>query len=584
MITKNHPSAYAELFKKAQDVLSIYGSGDFKNVKISNIDDYFGCLAELARIENENENIDPIFTILPATEETFNIDANKRTISIPDNFAKYGVGVQGDEIAEILYFSIDRYFDAMDLSEMDIIVQWRHSTDNDIVEFLSATYKKSLSLQPGKIVFGWPITSDMTNRSGNIQFSIRFYRRENSELIYSFSTLPTNIKIQAGLNFSLSPEDTNLAINKNAQIYSNLRNSKPAEVGYIIASPVYEAYYLLDGNNFIIPNEDLTYDLGSKFVVKAVIPANTPNDEYISGAGIAYTWYNKENNNEVLSTHIYKEDPRTSYNPNEIYYIKEIDESGVEYYNPYYIVGDNNPFDDKNSDGEPITLYTRHSLFEPSAAGTYYAIAKNVYAEKPGANKMVSSKEWIVPHPQEPLFEYNPSSKELIMEESGAEIMITPSVADNGVLSFSWKYNEIDNNFINAISLGNNNLNTYMATKEGYYFVEASNSKNADSITIHSSAVWAHFKASELGDITHYVNGEATTNYAVEIGSNLKVSVEAPMHSSKIEYQWYKNGVAIEGAVNQTLENVEQGNYYCILKNTYKGTVSNEKQSATFKV
>ena len=71
--------------------------------RLNNIDDYFACLAELARIENEYpEQIDPIFTILPATEQTFNIDADKRSIAIPENFAKYGVGVQGDEIAEIL--------------------------------------------------------------------------------------------------------------------------------------------------------------------------------------------------------------------------------------------------------------------------------------------------------------------------------------------------------------------------------------------------------------------------------------------------------------------------------------------------
>jgi hypothetical protein len=125
MITKNHPSAYADLFAKATEALRAHGSTDaFKNATIVNIDDYFACLAELARIENDPniKNIDPIFTILPATEQTFDIDANKRTISIPENFAKYGVGVQGDEIAEILYFSIDRYFDAMDLAEMDIIV------------------------------------------------------------------------------------------------------------------------------------------------------------------------------------------------------------------------------------------------------------------------------------------------------------------------------------------------------------------------------------------------------------------------------------------------------------------------------
>jgi hypothetical protein len=90
MITKNHPSAYAELFKKAVDALNKYS--EHKNATISNIDEYFGYLKTLAEIENTNK-LDPIFTILPATEDTFNIDANSRKISIPDNFAKNGVGV-----------------------------------------------------------------------------------------------------------------------------------------------------------------------------------------------------------------------------------------------------------------------------------------------------------------------------------------------------------------------------------------------------------------------------------------------------------------------------------------------------------
>ena len=123
MITKNHATAYASLFKKAEEVLTKY-STEFANQSIGNIDDYFACLKTLATLENEHpEEIDPIFTILPATEQTFDIDANTREIKVPENFAKYGVGVQGDEIAEILYFSIDRFFDAMDLAQKEILIQ-----------------------------------------------------------------------------------------------------------------------------------------------------------------------------------------------------------------------------------------------------------------------------------------------------------------------------------------------------------------------------------------------------------------------------------------------------------------------------
>ena len=83
MITKNHATAYASLFKKAEEVLTKY-STEFANQSIGNIDDYFACLKTLATLENEHpEEIDPIFTILPATEQTFDIDANTREIKVP---------------------------------------------------------------------------------------------------------------------------------------------------------------------------------------------------------------------------------------------------------------------------------------------------------------------------------------------------------------------------------------------------------------------------------------------------------------------------------------------------------------------
>jgi hypothetical protein len=55
------------------------------------------------------------YLMLPLDEEPFKINANSRTISIPTNFAKYGVSLTGDQRAETLLFEIDRYFDFVDL-------------------------------------------------------------------------------------------------------------------------------------------------------------------------------------------------------------------------------------------------------------------------------------------------------------------------------------------------------------------------------------------------------------------------------------------------------------------------------------
>jgi len=93
-----------------------------------------------------------IYTRLPLDEPPFFIDANKRTIEVPKDFAANGVSVQGDEIAEILFFKIDRFFDATDLNECDIYVQWRSSEldeNGKPKEGVSKTWIKDIESEPG---------------------------------------------------------------------------------------------------------------------------------------------------------------------------------------------------------------------------------------------------------------------------------------------------------------------------------------------------------------------------------------------------------------------------------------------------
>lgn len=593
MITKNHPSAYAELFAKAKKALSEYGTGDFKTAPMNNIDDYFACLAELARIENDYpEQIDPIFTILPATEQTFNIDADKRTIAIPENFAKYGVGVQGDEIAEILYFSIDRYFDAMDLAEMDIIVQWAHESD-DNVNNLSATYKRSLTLQPGKIVFGWPITSEITERPGKINFSIRFYRRgldaNNNEILeYSFSTLTTTIKIQTGLDFELDEQSVKAAYNKNSLIYKNLRNSKKAEIGYVIAAPNFTGYFTqiseeVEGENgeMVVvtrlvatkPAED-QYDLPVVFVAKAAVNP-VSDDEYISGSGLSYSWFKKLNSGDELqeSVHLYVEVPaNATYNPNELYYEKKIvtdpEDGTYEVYEPYYVTGDNNPLDDG------VVLYTRHSKFSPIKAGTYYSRATNRYAV--GAEKSIDSTTWVIPGAVPVSFAY-PSGKNALLETDEGATLNIETTAATGTTSVQWYYNAAADKIDEATPISDAINNNYVATEEGYYYLKATNTRNEESLISNSEAVMANFDASMPVISNHYINNVAQNqeapSYAAEIGNSLKVTIDTLAYSSEVTYEWVRVSGETETHMvdGDMLEVTETGNYKCIIKNTYKG-------------
>jgi hypothetical protein len=41
---------------------------------------------------------------------------------VPDEFKKNGISVLGDEVAEILFFEVDRFYDSTDLSQTEIAI------------------------------------------------------------------------------------------------------------------------------------------------------------------------------------------------------------------------------------------------------------------------------------------------------------------------------------------------------------------------------------------------------------------------------------------------------------------------------
>ena len=114
MITKD-TSLYNDLFDKANALLGL--SKEDKGY-IKNIDSYFLKLGDIKTALGED--IDISYFMLPIDEPLFEINANTRLIKIPDEF-KNGISVQGDEIAETIFFSIDRYFDATDFYNDNII-------------------------------------------------------------------------------------------------------------------------------------------------------------------------------------------------------------------------------------------------------------------------------------------------------------------------------------------------------------------------------------------------------------------------------------------------------------------------------
>lgn len=221
-------TTFAEGFKPEAEYAIAVESGE----QITTLEEYFCYIADLHMIDKK-------FTILPLEDEEnfFEIDANTRKITIPEVFAKNGVSVQGDEIAEILYFKIDRYFDMDDLGEKDCYIEWNLPADANGVRKsgVSVPYLMNTEVCPGYVVVGWPIRSELTEIPGSLEFAVRFYTIDEdgtyaNRIVYSFSTMPATVEIKSSLNLDL--EKINLdgsALTSDDLINSRIENSTPKD-------------------------------------------------------------------------------------------------------------------------------------------------------------------------------------------------------------------------------------------------------------------------------------------------------------------------------------------------------------------
>ena len=204
-VTKENKALYKALFEKASNELNIDVVDETKKIEISSLDEYFAVLKELSETDTGM-----LYTVLPLDEPTFDIDTNTRIISVPAEFKKNGISVQGDRFSEILYFTVDRYADSMDLfrKDINIEIQWESAPGPD-----KKTIKKSQKewirdittyAAEGKLIFGWALGPELTQDPGNIKFSVRFYRfDENGKVDFNLNTLTAAATINPSINYEI---------------------------------------------------------------------------------------------------------------------------------------------------------------------------------------------------------------------------------------------------------------------------------------------------------------------------------------------------------------------------------------------
>ena len=191
---------------------------------ITSLNEYFQHIEELSElaIGEGRTGSDPYFLRLPLDEPFFEINANTRGITVPGELSQ--VGVVGDKLAEILFFKIDRYYDAVDLDTRHIYIEWE--LPDGKTRGISRDFLRDTQSEKDKIIFGWLIDDVLTKQIGAIRFAVRFVEwtdREdeaaaNAQLLYSFSSLPATISVSDTLHYTLFEDDEELKYNTDANI------------------------------------------------------------------------------------------------------------------------------------------------------------------------------------------------------------------------------------------------------------------------------------------------------------------------------------------------------------------------------
>lgn len=413
--------------------------------RITSLNQYFHYMDRIKEIKGGK------YTRLPLDENLFEIDADKRSITIPPAFVQNGISVQKDEVAETLYFKIDRYYDATDLAEQEVFIEWKNAAGE---EGVSLPWVFDIESEPNYIIFGWPLSSRITGTAGQVQFAVRFYKLDTAaddRLVYSFSTLTQTATIKPGLAFDIAQilSQDRGAIDDATELISQRFTSSPLLGSNDVASkPIFldmeilgfvgsrksedeepSIYLNLSGDNFDQPitliTEAITEDAGQ----------------------LSYSWKRKQlENNKTGNSIPYDKKPEFIYQltadtapvDGKTYYKK--DETFA------YVMFIPTIWKESDDPDNYVPIYERFSSVEVNSTGAYWVVARNRVGS---ASEEVQSATVIVPNPVPPIIEEgkNLPQSNVLENDKDNEIILTsnakvPVTIENpngeGVLSYQW--------------------------------------------------------------------------------------------------------------------------------------------------
>ena len=571
-LTNTNLDKYTKLWEKASNDLTDKAKWDNEDAgkgKITSIKQYFHYIKDLA-------DIDLKYLMLPADEDIIDIDANTREINVRNSiFSTAGVGVQDDQIAETIFFRIDRYFDATDLYPLSILFHWKTA---DGTEGVTRNFCKDIESEEGKIIFGWPIANEITEHPGKIQFAIRFYSIDGDNVTYNFGTKIASLTVNPSIKFDQALLDqNNEGKDWSTAIKNRLTNSTLGEL--VIADiPEYITYLF---------NEGSEYFKGNQLGIIGYSPDINDKGE------ISYSWRLKEPGKEDeparvlgegepidISLALLRDDE--PYHSGLIYYQK--DSEGKEHMvsldkttydglgdtkGAYYVKGNvyTIPEDAKNILGNYFVVISNKVTYAPKVASTNTKTV-TVY----GPEELVFSSGGNLPTiPQK-----------LTAEKLTLQVDVEPSKRPQAVDTYQWKkVLAVDESGkpteTEDLINGTNASYIFEPTQEneGKYYVTITRTKNNNSVTCNSN-VCQTFLPPTTPNITSPADFENETFY-----TNTSYHFEA---NNKDDNENYRGVLTylLMGTDEETqgvkIQKNEAFDYIFTIAGTYSFQVINTKQ------
>jgi len=215
---------------------------EYSGKSVTTLHEYLSALDALMKEMSASLNANTYNLLrLPLTEPVFEINPDTREITVPKQFKENGLTIQGDKLAEIVWFKMPRFFDLTDFynfkndgtktnsdfEDYHTYIEWYNPSAKLDEHVRGVDLAYAMTCDEDYVYFGWPLADKVSGEAGTIQFTVRFLGVSNGEIKFNFSTRIQSCVIKTTLNFDL------LGGHYTADSWEDLIYSRPVYSGVV---------------------------------------------------------------------------------------------------------------------------------------------------------------------------------------------------------------------------------------------------------------------------------------------------------------------------------------------------------------